>query len=709
MHRIIDQDLLGVATRTSGSPLNQMTGSRSIVLGQPGVGKSTLSTKLSYEGSSPDRIREPVPFVVTLRDLISERERSALSIVEFMEQYTRTDMQVGSFSVDALRYFLLGGCIHVIFDGLDEITDPANYDWATQAIDSFCLEYKAARVTITSRQHGFDGSRFPAFTIYDLSPFDLAQLTTYVQRWFGLDDSLPPSERQRYATHFIDQSNVADELRRIPLLLALMCSIFAVEGNIPSTLSEIYQKCAQLYFNDWDSRRRIRTTESIARLPNSIIFEAFSALAASMLREDIETRSGVTKSQLTTIFHRFFEGRQVLDEAEETSVAEAFAAFVAGRAWLVDKVGRNDQGAVLYQFTHRTFLEYFAAEHTGRTLKNPAQLAEFGLSAFAAEGQVVVAQLVFQICGRSRPDDVTAAVAIMIEAVSYTPLKHKVVAAHFLITLLGAVPLERASVTVIVGFCLATAVSLGHAGSVGVWTSNSYNRFESTSWFEYRSLGQALNFKVDEPKELIHQLLSTGMNGIVSRGVLLEALRTAMRNVTVHRPALGILLGTALRDIFPQNDEISYAASEVEVLTKLGRGVLEEVPPDVEKEAREDPSLASLAAMNKVITFTDLVSWHGLSVLMLEPLNPLCEATYSIGQIAVGRVLSQAAGAKREAELLELVFRRVRKGIDIHHDLINYRETCFVGSTFEPKRICRCYSGGDRGCDCLADGHPWVH
>ena len=681
----IGDNLLDAATGPSGSPLHQMAGNRSIVLGQPGVGKSTLSTKLSYDGSGRDRCREPVPFVVTLRDLVSERERSAISIVEFMEKNARTDMQIGSFSVDVLRYFLLGGSIHVIFDGLDEITDPANYDWATQAIDSFCLEYKAARVTITSRQHGFDGSRFPTFTIYSLAPFNENQLATYVKRWFTLDDSLPFSERERYARDFIDQSRAADELRRIPLLLALMCSIFAVEGNIPSTLSEIYQKCAQLYFNDWDSRRRIRATESITRLPSSIIFEAFSALASSMLREDSETRSGVTKIQLTTILRDFFKGRQILDEAEETSVAEAFAAFVAGRAWLVDKVGRNDQGAVLYQFTHRTFLEYFAAEHVVRTLKDSGQLAEFGLSAFVAEGQVVVAQLAFQICGRTRPDDVATAVMTMIKVVSYTPLQHRVVAVRFFITLLSAVPLGRASVAAIVSFCISTVASLGHAGSIGVWTSNGYPMHESTDWFEYRSLGQAVDFKVDEPGDLLCQLLITGMKGIVSRGVLMEALRAAMRSLTFHRPDLAVVVGAALNFILSEKRELDFNAPEAKALRELGRDVLNEISLNIEQEARENPSLAIMAALKGVISFADLVSWHGLSVLMLEPLNPLCEVDYSLGEIAVTRVLSKAAGSERETEILELVFRRVREGIDVNRDLISYRAMSSVRSTYQPQ------------------------
>ncbi|BCY11746.1 serine protease [Actinoplanes sp. L3-i22] len=677
----IDEDLLGMRG-VRASPLRQITGSRSIVLGQPGIGKSTLSTKLSYDGSDPEWAREPVPFVVILRDLVSERERSRLSIVEFMESHARTDMQIGSLSIDALRYFLLGGDIHVIFDGLDEIVDPANYDWACRAIDNFCLEYRAARVTVTSRRHGFDGARFPTFTIYALSPFDPQQLSTYVQRWFKLDESLLPSEHARYAAEFIEQSEAADELRRIPLLLALMCSIFAVEGDIPSTLSEIYQKCAQLYFRDWDSRRRIRATEAIGRLPSSIIFEAFSALAASMLRDDSESRSGVTMMQLTANLRQFFQSRRVLDEAEEGAVAEAFADFVSGRAWLVDKVGRNDQGAVLYQFTHRTFLEYFAAEHAVRTLRNPADLAEFGLSALSAEGQIVVAQLVFQICGRARPDDVTAALAIMIDVASYTPLKHRIVAADFFATLLSAVPLERTSVGEVVKFCLTTAVSLGQMGSVAVWTANGYDMYESTNWFEYRSLGQAGDFNVDLPRELIHRLLSTGLHGIVSRAVFLDATRVALREVVVNRPAISVFLGIALRDILPYYQQSDFRSPEVIDIRKLTREVFDELHPDVESEARSDPSLAVMAVIANIITLESLIDWYGLSVLMLNPLNPLCEADYSIGHIAVRRVLSQAAMG-REGEFMEVVFRRVAEGLDINRDLINYRDFLGVSSLFD--------------------------
>ena len=294
-----------------------------------------------------------------------------------------------------------------------------------QAIEGFCLEYKAAWVTVTSRVHGFDRGRFPDFDIYILSPFNVRQTQTYVQRWFALDETLSPTRRAIYVRDFMDQSTAAPDLRSIPLMLALMCSIFFIQGDIPSSRSEIYQKCAELYFRDWDARRKIRASEIISRLPPSVIFEAFSALAVAILDKPVLVGSGISEPELRRLPRDFFVRKEILQPGEEKTVADEFSGFVTGRAWLVDKVGRGSGNVVLYQFTHRTFLEYFAAEHYVQTMTSPVNLAEFVLGALAQDGLIVVAELAVQICGRDRPGDVDAVIVWVVDVASRTRLTER--------------------------------------------------------------------------------------------------------------------------------------------------------------------------------------------------------------------------------------------------------------------------------------------
>ncbi|MBV9648510.1 MAG: NACHT domain-containing protein [Pseudonocardiales bacterium] len=662
-----------------GSPLQQLSALRSIVLGDPGVGKSTLSRKLAYDGAAANLARQPVPFVVVVRDLASQQEREPLSIVDHMTRVSTTTMQMGAMSGDLMRYFLYSGDLHVIFDGLDEVVDPENYDRITQAITSFCLEFRSAKITITSRAHGFDRARFGDFAVFQLSPFDDARLGQYVRRWFALDTSLSEDERESYSTEFVRQSTAAGELRRIPLLLALMCSIFAVEGDIPSTLSEIYQKCAQLYFRDWDARRKIRTMVKLSALHDSVVFQAFSALAANMLDNEVMARTGATRIELTMILQRFFETGRLLQPGEERQFAEDFAEFISGRAWLVDTIGRNDAGVVLYQFTHRTFMEYFAAEHYARSLHEPRDLAVLALNALTREGQIVVAQLVLQIRGRTHPEEVSRCVELVVSVVSYTPLERRVEAAKFAASLVAAVSLQRDAVQAIVRFCIATAVSLGECYRVSVWTSNGYSAYESTELFEYRSLGQAMGWDVDEPGMILQSTLAARR---VSLGVVMDAVRQAFVDLQRHRPDMALFLPRAVTAAAARNLG-SWAESSAR-WGQLFTAATDAEAPRAPTAIAHDPSLAIYAALERCITWTELMEMHGLSILFLEPLNPLHFERVFPAAVAASRIANRLSPADAEVALLEAVANRTAGGLLLPQDAIRRHSEDFYVQKWAP-------------------------
>ena len=83
------------------------------------------------------------------------------------------------------------------------------------------------------------------------------------------------------------------------------------------------------------------------------------------------------------------------DEAE--AAAHDFVTFCHGRAWVFTDLGSTASGEALYQFTHRTFLEYFTGLFLTRTCDTPEALAELLLPLIKRSEWDVVAQLAFQI------------------------------------------------------------------------------------------------------------------------------------------------------------------------------------------------------------------------------------------------------------------------------------------------------------------------
>jgi len=655
-------------------PLSELAGRRTVVLGNPGIGKSTLATKLAFDGSSAEARGVPLPFVVTLRDVIAERSKTSISIVEYIGQSARNDLQAAEASTDFIHHLLHGGYLHIVFDGLDEVTDPENYRWTLQAIEGFCLEYKAARVTVTSRVHGFDRGLFPDFEIYLLSPFDVRQTRSYVERWFALDETLSPTRRNVYVNDFMEQSAAAADLRSIPLMLALMCSIFFIQGDIPSSRSEIYQKCAELYFRDWDARRKIRASEVISHLPPSVIFEAFSALAAAILNQPVLVGSGISESELRRLLREFFIRKEILQPGEERTVADEFSRFVTGRAWLVDKVGRDSGNAVLYQFTHRTFLEYFAAEHYVRTMTSPIDLAEFVLGALGQDGPVVVAELAVQICARDRPGDVDTVLLWAVDVASRARLADRQAAVRFLVSLVGDVALARSTVSALVALSIDTLVAMGEM-ALSIWRWNGYPDQVSVSWFEFRSLGQASGLSVDEAGELLGEMVRSRTT---SRAMLAETVRTAIERALHRRPRAAAYLAAALHQVLGEGvggPAIPWDGESVAFWRSVARHALLTEQERVTQESAADPSLACqvcLAAIS-VISVRQVTDWHGLAVLFRLPLNPFCDSGTALGSALLNVIAQPSIKSDRPNSATRLalrdIWRQAVAGFDLPADI----------------------------------------
>jgi hypothetical protein len=96
------------------------------------------------------------------------------------------------------------------------------------------------------------------------------------------------------------------------------------------------------------------------------------------------------------------------DRGRANETANAFVEYATGRAWVFTDIGLSPEGEPIYAFTHRTFLEYFAATHIARDVADVPSLVE-RLSERIAEAEWdMVAQLSAQIVTGARdgaPDE----------------------------------------------------------------------------------------------------------------------------------------------------------------------------------------------------------------------------------------------------------------------------------------------------------------
>ncbi len=362
---------------------------RSVLLGDPGGGKTTAANVLmKHFGCS---VQRRIPFLITLREFAA-KDPPERSVVGHIEHALETLYQCPAPRglVDLL---LLTNRAVVIFDGLDELLDTSRRRDVTTRVEQFCIEYPQAPVLVTSRLIGYDQARLDdrQFTCYRLGSFKDQDVATYARKWFALAAGAQPGD----AESFLLESASVKDLRSNPLLLSLLCILYRGTGTLPQDRDEIYAKCTDLLIRDWDDFRRIRHELRVGRNVRPLLRHL-----AWWLFTSGEGATAVPKRELIAkaadFMLRSFENP---DDARDA--AREFVEFCSSRMWIFTDTGTTASGENLYGFTHRTFLEYFAAAQVAIENDAPEQLAAALVPRIAAGEWSVVAELAVQIKDRT--------------------------------------------------------------------------------------------------------------------------------------------------------------------------------------------------------------------------------------------------------------------------------------------------------------------
>lgn len=361
---------------------------RTVILGDPGGGKSTLAANIAARHAVDPGAR--IPFHVTLRDFASHLDE--MSLLKFIERELQPRYQIDpvvGFVEDALAT----GRAIVIFDGLDELIDTSKRREVTRSVELFGIQFPHSPILVTSRRVGYEQARLdPAiFSTFHVDGFMPQDVERYVHNWFASQREYNESQANEQASAFIAQSAAVLDLRSNPLMLALMCIIFRGENYIPRNRPAVYEKCATLLFEKWDGHRGIEVPLQARDHVNAAMkYIAFQFISSN------SGESGLTQSKLIELLTDYLQHRAVEGEERARAAAKEFVDYCSGRAWVFTDAGAMGDGEPIFTFTHRTFMEYFAAVHLTRTNDTPEKLAKILLPRVASEEWDVVAQLAVQ-------------------------------------------------------------------------------------------------------------------------------------------------------------------------------------------------------------------------------------------------------------------------------------------------------------------------
>jgi hypothetical protein len=386
-----------VDTRLGAAEIIGLLG-RVVVLGNPGGGKSTFASKLCHDMSQPhgtvaERSEYVTPILVVLREYAAENRERKSSILQYI-----TAAAAGTYQIDpptgAFEYLLANGRALVIFDGLDELLETHQRQKITADVETFCRMFPSAPVVVTSREVGYEQAPLDRqmFRVFRLAAFEEHQVEAYATKWFSLEGGAGLKGNDKKAATFMSESQSVPDLRANPLMLGLMCNIYREEHYIPRNRPDVYRKCAELLFDRWDRRREIPV-----RFRFESEFRPAMAYLAYWIYSSAELQAGVSERQLIHQTAKYLSDKRFEDHDEAEAAARDFVEFCRGRAWVFTNTGSTGTGDELYQFTHRTFLEYFTALYLTRTHETSEALAEALVPKIARREWDVVSQLAFQI------------------------------------------------------------------------------------------------------------------------------------------------------------------------------------------------------------------------------------------------------------------------------------------------------------------------
>jgi len=356
-------ELLGDPTEESKSLSKPVQ--YAVILGDPGSGKSSLLQYLALSWAqrpTPDLSLFPIPFLIELRFYGRDKQAAkqggkAFDFLSFLHGGNVTCHLNQQIVFDKLN----AGQGIALFDGIDEVFDPALRDEVLKDIHRFSNRFKNVQIIVTSRRLGYKAQplRDAGFKHFMLQDLEIEQIEDFLERWHELfTDQLDNLRKKERLIKAIQDSKSIRELAGNPLLLTMM-AILNRKQELPRNRSDLYNKASEVLLYQWDVEVKLLENPKFKHWNILIELDHKQKMlrkVAYFMQSNKKDTSGnlISKSDLENILTESL--REIIERGEPRMIARVIIEELRTRNFILCYLGADSYG-----FVHRTFLEYFCA------------------------------------------------------------------------------------------------------------------------------------------------------------------------------------------------------------------------------------------------------------------------------------------------------------------------------------------------------------
>ena len=320
-----------------------------MVLGDPGIGKSTFLRKIGLEAlkQGGQIQRDCIPVLIELKEFRDETCDLKQKITAEFE--TCGFPEAVAFTEASLEQ----GKLMILLDGLDEVPT-SNLNRVIEHIENFVDAHDSNTFVASCRIAAYRSSQgvyFQRFTDVTLAEFDDEQIEQFIRRWFNSElDRSAGTAGSYWALLKKDENKATKELAQTPLLLTFLCLVYDRQQVLPTQRSTLYGKALDILLSEWSAQKRLEHDPIYEGFHPDLEKVLLSQIAYDSFKKD---QFFFLKNDITSRISKFLA--ETLDAPKYLDGAALLRAIEKQQGILVQRATN------IYSFSHLTLQEYLTA------------------------------------------------------------------------------------------------------------------------------------------------------------------------------------------------------------------------------------------------------------------------------------------------------------------------------------------------------------